>query len=896
MIQEVLCGSLGIAIAKAVMKVWLRDKDLAANISLELAPLIAKHFNEYRVRTATERQFRRIAERAAETLVPLFEHEWRDLKTNDIEAVVNSVANCINRTKFDASILAESNLEPDHLATNFRANAELIGLAESQLSLFDKLLFESCQMIVDLSEYLPGFNRQTIKEILVRETEIIERVDRVLEETVRVRHHVENINPIIADAKFEESYRRNVGRKLDQIELFGVEVTGSSRRHNLTTAYISLSVAAQVAAPKSRSRKKSDDRTDVSEDTGETDVADIGDQSIRVESAIHANPRLLIRGEAGSGKTTLLQYLAVKTATADFKPNIGGWNERVPFFIRLRALTDNDLPQPEYFPSLIAPSISAMMPDGWVHEILEDGRGLVLIDGVDEVSESRRTEVREWVNDLITSFPTSRYILTTRPYAISNNWLKKEGFRESELLPMNYDDIEQFIDHWHEAVSLEETEQIRKDELIRFSQTLKERLYEDRPLRELATTPLLCAMICAMHRERREALPSNRLSLYDAALDMLLHRRDIERKLKFADLPEIELEEKKVLLQEIAFWLMENEWAMVDEGRAARKIASLLPGFTRISSNVSATDILKVLIQRSGILRSPVDGTVDFIHKTFQEFLCARAIIDGDRLGFLTANSLGERWRDIAVMTAGLADEKRREEFIFNLIDLGDSSKRKQSIYYLVVIACLETCIQLSPHLQKEIKSRISKVKPPRNMSEAKALSAAGDLAIQLLRKHPKQHARHAATCVRTLRLIGSDNALRVLADYGSDNRSTVIQEIVGAWDSFDQEEYARYVMSKCSGYNGHLELENFENLRGIRYLKQVNSLSIPRPKRLFTDSDYKEISHLGELQQLRLVLHDAIDNIDFLSPLKKLRSIEIVANTVFDTSALSNLDKTSGR
>ena len=47
----------------------------------------------------------------------------------------------------------------------------------------------------------------------------------------------------------------------------------------------------------------------------------------------------------------------------------------------------------------------------------------------------------------------------------------------------------------------------------------------------LATTPLLCAMLCALHRERGRQLPYDRIELYEAGCEMLLERRDMERQM-----------------------------------------------------------------------------------------------------------------------------------------------------------------------------------------------------------------------------------------------------------------------------------------------------------------------------------------------------------------------------
>lgn len=42
------------------------------------------------------------------------------------------------------------------------------------------------------------------------------------------------------------------------------------------------------------------------------------------------------------------------------------------------------------------------------------GRAIVLIDGVDELAEARRADVRHWLTDLIVSFPNARYVAAGR--------------------------------------------------------------------------------------------------------------------------------------------------------------------------------------------------------------------------------------------------------------------------------------------------------------------------------------------------------------------------------------------------------------------------------------------------------------------------------------------------
>ena len=70
------------------------------------------------------------------------------------------------------------------------------------------------------------------------------------------------------------------------------------------------------------------------------------------------------------------------------------WNDTVPFFIPLRRYVNRSLPAPEEFPLAVGRNLSHEMPAGWVHGLLRAGRALVLVDGVDEMPEGQRDQVR----------------------------------------------------------------------------------------------------------------------------------------------------------------------------------------------------------------------------------------------------------------------------------------------------------------------------------------------------------------------------------------------------------------------------------------------------------------------------------------------------------------------
>ncbi|MET7718990.1 NACHT domain-containing protein [Streptomyces sp. NPDC005407] len=171
----------------------------------------------------------------------------------------------------------------------------------------------------------------------------------------------------------------------------------------------------------------------------------------------------------------------------------------------------------------------AAAPQDFVRNALDSGQAILLIDGVDELPSGRRGEVRDWLRELTHSYEACRYVITSRQAAIESGWLTDTGFLSLELTPMSLSDRNLFISHWHatmQSVVSDEQERVR---LREHEKALVRSMAERRELRRLGSNPLLCALLCALHWDREMHLPSDRLKLFEAALEMLLVRRDQQR-------------------------------------------------------------------------------------------------------------------------------------------------------------------------------------------------------------------------------------------------------------------------------------------------------------------------------------------------------------------------------
>jgi hypothetical protein len=594
LIMEMLLLQLGGAVAKSVLSLWLGNVAVVGDVSGVAVDALLERIPSLSIieRRRAGRQFERMAEAVAEKLAPFLDVEFGGLPENERAAAVLGVADAIERAGITSELLLTQDLDPLGLEAHVRnaAMGEREQLVPAAGVLYDHLLREACNYAVEIAVTLPPFASQAARESLRRETEIIDLIRTVLSklpEPALAGKEGED-----ADARFETQYRRTLTRLLDRLELFGLDVSPLSKRYALSVAYITLSV--------------SDPRADEDSDGA----------YVRVNEALAGTPRMLLRGDAGSGKTTLLQWLAVTSARQAFDNALSDWNGTIPFFIQLRRHANGEFPTPERFLDDATPNLTGAMPAAWVHRQLDSGRALVLVDGVDELPEDERQRAREWLLNLTGTFDKARYVVSSRP-TTPEDWLANGRFRQCMLQAMTLADVGSFIDHWHDAIRAALSDEADQAELERLGATLKATLRGRPPIRSLATSPLLCAMLCALHRERSEQLPEDRMELYRVALEMLLERRDIERRI--AGVERLPLKEKQLLLRDFAYWLVLNNFIDADQVTAVERVAHKLESMPRVHDDPSV--VFRYLLERSGVLRAPVEGRVDFVHRTFQEYL-----------------------------------------------------------------------------------------------------------------------------------------------------------------------------------------------------------------------------------------------------------------------------------
>ena len=665
-----------------------------------------------------------------------------------------------NRRLIDNDCLRNPRLLYQHLKAFVPTEFEQSGATELR-DLLQKLLLLTCELVIDLFEGLPIWNPDNLMSILGNQEVLLGHCQLIIDKWMASISTASESNI----QQFEEEFRREVARRYDELNLFGIDISREARKYQLSVAYISLSM-------------------ELSESGNQAALQD----SYPVEEVLDRYPKLVALGGAGQGKTTLMQWLTVMCGRKTFPESMKEWNDRIPFLIKLRTILDRDMPVEGEFTAIMAselPTDNKPHKD-WEIKILKEGRAVIMVDGFDEVPQERREKVIKWLDILSKKYPNNRYILTSRPSSYKQEFsLTDAGFEAVKLQPMTPDAMREFILHWHRAISLV-LNPINPDYLADEAEKLLDELKQKKSLRQLVTNPLLCGVICALHHDRHGYLPNNRTEIYEATCQMLLERRDLERKVaeKDAALKSLSYTDKRVFLNDLAQWMMLNGQTVIQKSQIFKLFRDKIHYLPDLREKGLQEDaLLDYFLERSGLLQQIGPNEVHFAHRTFQEYMAAKEFVDKDSMGFLKKNAGNDYWNETILLALGLCSNASSRLFISDLLkvarkleDMG-STMPATRLYLLVIRGC-DTMRQIPPEIQEIIEGKIKAFFPPDHREKRAALVESGDLALPFLAKEPNRTIKDDLYCALTLLQMKSEEAYSLLLDYLLDKRVGFIRSL----------------------------------------------------------------------------------------------------------------------
>lgn len=397
-----------------------------------------------------------------------------------------------------------------------------------------------------------------------------------------------------------------------------------------------------------------------------------------VTEAIAASPRLVLLGEPGSGKSTALRYLAYTLAGAGLDPQLDlaaclpGWTpgRLLPIFAPLLPLAKRFADQParqgeaedlwDYLVDHLQPRGANAGLAAAVHEELEAGRAILLLDGLDEVAgaDSRRKVVRA-VQSFAGRYPTCRIVVACRVRAYEgerNSAWQLPGWPTATLADWTPGQMLAFINAWYHTVAElhGRSEAWRNERIASLTRAITTR--ED--LQRFGRQPLMMTVMALVHLNDGR-LPEERASLYGRCIDILLGQWEIAGKeaseygtlMDYIGLPDADVQSLRPLLGRAAYEA-HRAAASGEVGRLSRAVLRTmvddeLKRRKHPNPSAGADRFLEYTDLRAGLIQASEAGDAyAFPHQTFQEYLAGIELLGGaDPLARVLDLRNDDRWR-----------------------------------------------------------------------------------------------------------------------------------------------------------------------------------------------------------------------------------------------------------
>jgi ABC-type dipeptide/oligopeptide/nickel transport system ATPase component len=350
---------------------------------------------------------------------------------------------------------------------------------------------------------------------------------------------------------------------------------------------------------------------------------------------LERNTNLMVVGKPGSGKTTYLQSIVTECNDGKLQ------SQRIPVLIKLREFVD-DGRKFEYNLERFLEQLW-QLSDVELALLLSQGKALVLIDGLDEVTGEIGKQIAKEIKRFARDCPQVQVVVTCRT---QNQESRFDRFDYVELADFNEEQVSAFAAHWFEAVCTKTGDEETK------AKEFLERLFqeENKAIRELAITPILLSLTCTVFHQTGKFY-TKRSKLYEEGLELLLEKwdksREIERDKIYRDLS---LERKLELLSYVAVKKFEQEQYVLFE---QEELEQYIGDFLGIEQQKSRSVLLAIASQH-GLLIERAQKIWSFSHLTFQEYLVAINFAKTNNWEYLTTHNIKIRWREVFLLLVNI--------------------------------------------------------------------------------------------------------------------------------------------------------------------------------------------------------------------------------------------------
>lgn len=725
----VLIASLVLDVA---LRIWLKDqKSYIVNNVLDIEHLASKlgcdFFSKRQLNTNLEQCINSMSEKlySAHFLDGIEEGRKGEI-VKQIVADLERID--ITNEEFLKKVMLTRDITPEIMK---KSEKERLSWTEKENGAYNNCVRFVADAIVKFTVGLPSFSVEAIKILYSRSEEMWDKFEKQLDEICTLLKGSEGIQVEYKD--FQIDYLRKVASINSKVELFGSGISKRAVKHyDLSTSYIELCC----------------------EGTSSDDI----DYEIEISNVFHYGNIVWIGGEAGGGKTTFLQWLATCAATKN--EEIESIKGLVPIVLKLR-----EIDFPINYKKEIEKITNSSCPDGWIDYLFKYDKVLLLFDGLDEISEENRNKVYdeieriydEWQKDNSEKGKVrkrrSKIVVTSRMYVEDELRCEHCFF---EIMRMKMSNIKKFVRYWHNTILKDISE--TQERINEYSQSVIDNIAKSQSLRSISGTPLLCAMICALGYTNDKIIPTNRLELYDKCCHMLVSERDEERHIRYdSRLDRLDYAKKERILEDIAYYMMQAEKAAMPKEDIVAHLKAFLKDSTLIEEQELRDNpevLVDYLVRRTGIIREMSMGTIDFVHKTFMEYIASKAIIRKNEFNIIPSKANKNFWKEAIVMCFGQLGRENASKQLNELVRLYEDTNNIE--YIFMASLCAKGTSDIEITINNRIDQLIKTFIPPQK-KHISQLSKIGDIVIPFLHDNISYSDKDRKACLLLLERLLDD-------------------------------------------------------------------------------------------------------------------------------------------
>ncbi|MBN1452126.1 MAG: HEAT repeat domain-containing protein, partial [Anaerolineales bacterium] len=429
------------------------------------------------------------------------------------------------------------------------------------------------------------------------------------------------------------------------------------------------------------------------------------------------NKCIIVLGDPGSGKSTLARFVILSLIDLSL---VGdkiqkAFESYLPLLIELRTFAglcaEGKCETPLEFLEHLGKTEGWGLTQTALHNHLKnDGRAVVIFDGLDEIFEPK---LRETITNRIVGFtnayPKARVIVTSRILGYRRRILSNAGFTHFTLQDLDEKQVEAFITKWYQLAMSD-----RPDEAQERSERILKSFKDSASIRQLAGNPMLLTIMAIIGKHQE--LPRERWKLYDHAASVLIQHWDVNKHLKDERIEAdfIGEDDKKELLRRLAYRMQSGDGGLAGnyihrEGLQAEFESYLKERYSQTPdrAKVIAEAMIQQFRERNFILLLYGANLYGFVHRAFLEYFCASAFVwEFEKTKELTIEQLktdvyGRHWKDqswheVLRLICGMIDEKWTGEIVaylssnvFKITPKGLSKRKPKPWNIVLALECL---------------------------------------------------------------------------------------------------------------------------------------------------------------------------------------------------------------